>query len=97
METPLDKKLVGNQDKLNEGLNAAIKAAPEGPINMVSPVVDPITGIPITPAQPSNTMGNARPVFDNLATQTAAGIFGQIQAPGQLARVLPTPLNKYKK
>lgn len=97
METPLDKKLVGNQDKLNEGLKAAIKAAPEGPINMVSPVLDPSTGVPITPMQPANTMGTAKPVFDNTATQAAAGVFGQAQAPGQLARVLPTPLNKYKK
>tara|TARA_R100001509_G_scaffold111796_1_gene67178 strand:- start:10 stop:303 length:294 start_codon:yes stop_codon:yes gene_type:complete len=97
METPLDKKLVGNQHKLNEGLKAAIEAAPEGPINMVTPVVDPSTGMPITPMQPSNTMGMAKPVFDNTATQAAAGVFGQMQAPGQLARVLPTPLNKYKK
>ena len=73
------------------------KAAPEGPINMVTPVVDPSTGMPITPMQPSNTMGMAKPVFDNTATQAAAGVFGQMQAPGQLARVLPTPLNKYKK
>ena len=31
MDTPLDKKLIGNQDKLPEALKAKIEAAPESP------------------------------------------------------------------
>lgn len=36
MDTPLDKKLIGNQDKLPEALKAKIEAAPESPAKFVA-------------------------------------------------------------
>jgi hypothetical protein len=36
MDTPLDKKLIGNQDKLPEALKAKIEAAPESPAKFLS-------------------------------------------------------------
>lgn len=35
MDTPLDKKLIGNQDKLPENLKAKIEAAPESPVKFM--------------------------------------------------------------
>jgi hypothetical protein len=35
MDTPLDKKLIGNQDKLSENLKAKIEAAPESPVKFM--------------------------------------------------------------
>ena len=35
MDTPLDKKLIGNQDKLPEALKTKIEAAPESPVKFM--------------------------------------------------------------
>jgi len=51
-------------------------------------IVDPNTGIPIAPAQPSNTLGAAQPVFKPQAQQAAQGIYGQQQVPGTFDRSL---------
>ena len=80
MDTPLDKKLIGDQDKLPEALKAKIEAAPESPAQMgydtpaKQVVIDPMTGMPTqqsemtnVPPQQYNTMGNATPVFSEQA------------------------------
>ncbi len=51
-------------------------------------IVDPNTGVPIAPAQPSNTLGAAQPVFKPQAQQAAQGIYGQQQVPGTFDRSL---------
>jgi hypothetical protein len=51
-------------------------------------IVDPNTGMPIAPAQPSNTLGAAQPVFKPQAQQAAQGIYGQQQVPGTFDRSL---------
>jgi len=45
MDTPLDKKLIGNQDKLPEALKAKIEAAPESPVKFISGQVAGLGGI----------------------------------------------------
>lgn len=80
MYTPLDKKLIGDQNKLPEALKAKIEAAPESPAQMgydtpaKQVVIDPMTGMPMqqgemtnVPPQQYNTMGNATPVFSEQA------------------------------
>ena len=39
MKTPLDKKLIGDQDKLPEALKAKIEAAPESPAKFTAGVM----------------------------------------------------------
>ena len=76
MYTPLEKKLIGDQNKLPEALKAKIEAAPESPAQMgydapaKQVAIDPMTGMPMqqsemtnVPPQQYNTMGNATPVF----------------------------------
>lgn len=64
-------------------------------------IVDPNTGAPIAPAQPSNTLGAAQPVFKPQAQQAAQGIYGQQQVPGTFDRSLDpmaaAPLMKKRK
>lgn len=64
-------------------------------------IVDPNTGMPIAPAQPSNTLGTAQPVFKPQAQQAAQGIYGQQQVPGTFDRSLDpmaaAPLMKKRK
>ncbi len=64
-------------------------------------IVDPNTGMPIAPAQPSNTLGAAQPVFKPQAQQAAQGIYGQQQVPGTFDRSLDpmaaAPLMKKRK
>jgi len=50
---------------------------------MVNPneqMIDPITGMPVqttmVPPQPSNTLGNAKPMFNDLTQNAAQGIYG---------------------
>ncbi len=57
------------------------------PVKQVG-IVDPNTGMPIAPAQPSNTLGAAQPVFKPQAQQAAQGIYGQQQVPGTFDRSL---------
>ena len=58
-------------------------------------MVDPITGMPAQtqmsnmPPQPSNTMGNARPVFDARTQNIATGIYGGMQARQNAAGATP--------
>ena len=70
------------------------------PVKQVG-VVDPNTGMPIAPAQPSNTLGAAQPVFKPQAQQAAQGIYGQQQVPGTFDRSLDpiaaAPLMKKRK
>ena len=54
------------------------------PLNQVG-VVDPLTGLPVqkmtnVPPPPSNTLGQAQPVFNQQAQQNAQGMFGNQQA-----------------
>jgi len=51
--------------------------------NAPTKMVDPMTGMPIqtsmvppAPPVPSNTMGNAQPVFNDTVSQTAQNIYG---------------------
>lgn len=44
MDTPLDKKLIGNQDKLPEALKAKIEAAPESPAKFLGGLAAAATG-----------------------------------------------------
>ena len=54
-------------------------------IGAISSAVNPITGMPVSanmgnmPPQPSNTMGNANPVFNNPAMTAAQGVFGSTE------------------
>ncbi len=59
----------------------------DSPVKQVG-IVDPNTGMPIAPAQPSNTLGAAQPVFKPQAQQAAQGIYGQQQVPGTFDRSL---------
>ena len=58
-------------------------------------MIDPITGMPAQaqmsnmPPQPSNTMGNARPVFDARTQNIANGIYGGMQARQNAAGATP--------
>ena len=54
------------------------------PLNQIG-VVDPLTGLPVqkmtnVPPAPSNTLGQAQPVFNQQAQQKAQGMFGNQQA-----------------
>ena len=46
-------------------------------------MIDPVTGMPVqqtmVPPAPSNTLGNARPVFNENVAQTAQGIYGDVE------------------
>ncbi|MGI9555292.1 MAG: hypothetical protein ACR2M9_00305, partial [Cyanophyceae cyanobacterium] len=54
-------------------------------IGAIASAINPITGMPASanmgnmPPQPSNTMGNANPVFNNPAMTAAQGVFGSTQ------------------
>lgn len=54
-------------------------------IGALASAINPITGMPASanmgnmPPQPSNTMGNANPVFNNPAMAAAQGVFGSTQ------------------
>ena len=54
-------------------------------IGAIASTINPITGMPASanmgnmPPQPSNTMGNANPVFNNPAMAAAQGVFGSTQ------------------
>ena len=85
----------------NPKFKAAVDAAPvnmnyDSPAKQVRPIVDPMTGIPITPMQPANTMGTAKPVFSPKTQQVADQMFGQ-QIPGMYDSVLAKKGCKYKK
>jgi hypothetical protein len=54
--------------------------------NAPTKMIDPMTGMPVqnsmvppAPPMPSNTMGNAQPVFNNAVSQTAQNIYGTPQ------------------
>jgi len=54
------------------------------PLNQVG-TVDPLTGLPVqqmtnVPPAPSNTLGQAQPVFNQQTQQNAQGMFGNKQA-----------------
>tara|TARA_B110000285_G_scaffold145969_1_gene162946 strand:- start:310 stop:1032 length:723 start_codon:yes stop_codon:yes gene_type:complete len=54
------------------------------PLNQIG-TVDPLTGLPVqkmtnVPPAPSNTLGQAQPVFNQQAQQNAQGMFGNQQA-----------------
>jgi len=72
----------------------------DSPVKQVG-IVDPNTSMPIAPAQPSNTLGAAQPVFKPQAQQAAQGIYGQQQVPGTFDRSLDpmaaAPLMKKRK
>ncbi len=93
MYTPLEKELIGNQDKLPENLKKKIEAAPDSPAQMgydtlaKQAIIDPMTGMPIQQYQPSNTMGNAKPLFSDQTKQIANNMFGQ-QIPGTFGSAL---------
>ena len=65
------------KDSPNKQLTAGIGA--------IASAINPITGMPASanmgnmPPQPSNTMGNANPVFNNPAMAAAQGVFGSTQ------------------
>ena len=65
MDTPLDKKLIGNQDKLPENLKAKIEAAPESPVKFMG-------GIAASVARSGSGGGSGS--FGDIST----GIFGQV-------------------
>lgn len=45
-------------------------------------MIDPMTGMPVqttlTPPAPSNTLGNAKPVFNNAVQTAAQGLYGDV-------------------
>jgi hypothetical protein len=55
-----------------------------------------MTGMPIIPMQPANTMGTAKPVFSPKTQQVADQMFGQ-QIPGMYGSALAKKGCKYKK
>jgi hypothetical protein len=46
-------------------------------------MIDPMTGMPmqqtVVPPAPSNTLGNAKPVFNNTAQAAAQGLYGDVE------------------
>ena len=56
MDTPLDKKLIGNQDKLPEALKTKIEAAPESPVKFMG-------GLAATAARSSSGGGTGSLVY----------------------------------
>jgi len=66
MDTPLDKKLIGNQDKLPEALKTKIEAAPESPVKFMG-------GLAATAARSSSGGGTGS------LGDISKGIFGKVQ------------------
>ena len=66
MDTPLDKKLIGNQDKLPEALKTKIEAAPESPVKFMG-------GLAATAARSSSGGGTGS------LGDISKGIFGKAQ------------------
>ena len=66
MDTPLDKKLIGNQDKLPEALKTKIEAAPESPVKFMG-------GLAATAARSSSGGGSGS------LGDISKGIFGKAQ------------------
>jgi len=66
MDTPLDKKLIGNQDKLPEALKTKIEAAPESPVKFMG-------GLAATAARSSSSGGTGS------LGDISKGIFGKAQ------------------
>lgn len=91
--------------KVAKGIKSVdLKKASEG-IKQVSDavgkmVVDPMTGMNMQsqmsnmPPQPSNTMGNARPVFNSRAQDVANNIYGGMQARQNAAGATPVYPNE---
>jgi hypothetical protein len=86
MESPLEGHCTGKRKaptKMNykESPNKQLAAG----IGALASTINPITGMPASanmgnmPPQPSNTMGNANPVFNNPAMAAAQGVFGSTQ------------------
>ena len=105
MYTPLEKELVGNQDRLPENLKKKIEAAPDSPAQMgydtpaKQAIIDPMTGMPVQemtniPPQQANTLGTARPVFKPETQLSAEKIYGKIDE--RQNSVLSTPMFKKK-
>jgi len=46
-------------------------------------MIDPMTGMPmqqtVVPPAPSNTLGNAKPVFNSTAQTAAQGLYGDVE------------------
>jgi len=86
-----------NMPTYNQDLSATSGNAPTKQVG----IVDPNTGMPVAPAQPSNTLGTAQPVFKPQAQQAAQNIYGQQQVPGTFDRSLDpmaaAPLMKKRK
>jgi len=69
MDTPLDKKLIGNQDKLPEALKTKIEAAPESPVKFMG-------GLAATAARSSSGGGTGSL---GALGDISKGIFGKAQ------------------
>ncbi len=93
METPLEKELVGNQKNLPQHLQNAIEASPATMISTGIAGMDPMTGMPQanqlapSPINPQ-ALGSLQKQIPGITGQAVNGMYD---------RVLPTPLNKYKK
>jgi hypothetical protein len=79
----------------NPKFKAAVDAAPvnmnyDSPAKQVRPIVDPMTGMPVVPAQSANN------VFPPQTQQVAGQMFGQ-QMPGMYGSALAKKDCKYKK
>jgi hypothetical protein len=79
----------------NPKFKAAVDAAPvnmnyDSPAKQVRPIVDPMTGMPVVPAQSANN------VFSPQTQQVAGQMFGQ-QMPGMYGSALAKKGCKYKK
>jgi hypothetical protein len=79
----------------NPKFKAAVDAAPvnmnyDSPAKQVRPIVDPMTGMPVVPAQSANN------VFPPQTQQVAGQMFGQ-QMPGMYGSALAKKGCKYKK
>jgi len=51
--------------------------------NLNEQMIDPMTGMPVettmVPPAPSNTLGTAKPVFNNTAQTAAQGLYGDVE------------------
>ena len=83
-------------DAINKAADSPSNMNYDSPAKQVQPIVDPMTGMPITPMQPANTMGTAKPVFSPKTQQVADQMFGQ-QIPGMYGSALAKKGCKYKK
>ncbi len=101
-DSRVGRAVEGAVNTVNAVKSGNIKKAVEGVKKTASAftMLDPMTGMPMQsqmsnmPPQPSNTMGNARPVFNSRSQDVANNIYGGMQARQNAAGATPVYPNE---